>query len=93
MATTHEESHTITRITRFMPKPFHDVLSKLQSSIKQPTPNPGMSILENLDSKESFEAATNAGLGPHGFMQFAEWKRTVPPLFFQHLRACMKHTK
>jgi uncharacterized protein (DUF302 family) len=33
-----------------------------------------MSILNNLSSKESFEAATNAALGPHGFMQFAEWK-------------------
>jgi uncharacterized protein (DUF302 family) len=74
MATTHEESHTITRITRFIPKPFPEVLSKLQSSILQPTPNPGMSILNNLSSKESFEAATNAALGPHGFMQFAEWK-------------------
>ena len=30
MATTHEESHTITRITRFIPKPFNDVLAKLQ---------------------------------------------------------------
>jgi uncharacterized protein (DUF302 family) len=74
MATTHSETHTITRTTRFIPKPFPEVLSKLQSSILQPTPNPGMSILNNLSSKESFEAATNAALGPHGFMQFAEWK-------------------
>jgi uncharacterized protein (DUF302 family) len=73
MATTHEESHTITRITRFIPKPFNDVLAKLQSSIKKPTEDPGLSILNHMDSKESFEAATNAGLGPHGFMQFAQW--------------------
>jgi hypothetical protein len=89
MATTHEESHTITRVVRFIPKPFNAVLSKLQSSIKQPTPNPGLSILENLDSKDSFEAATNAGLGPHGFMQFAEFKRTVPPCSSTRMR----HTK
>jgi uncharacterized protein (DUF302 family) len=73
MATTHEETHTITRTIRFIPKPFNRVLAKLQSSIKQPTPTPGFSILNHLDSKNSFEAATNKALGPHGFMQFAQW--------------------
>jgi len=73
MATTHSETHTITRTTRFIPKPFDAVLSKLHSSIRQPTPSPALSILNHLDSKESFEAATNKALGPHGFMQFEQW--------------------
>jgi uncharacterized protein (DUF302 family) len=73
MATTHSETHSITRITRIIPKPFNEVLSKLHSSIKQPTPSPGFSITNHLDSKESFEEATNSALGPHGFMQFEQW--------------------
>jgi hypothetical protein len=89
MATTHEESHTITRITRFIPKPFNDVLAKLQSSIKKPTQDPGLSILDHMDSKESFEAATNSGLGPHGFMQFAQWNRKFTPSSNIHLHTCM----
>jgi len=76
MATTKEQTQPITRTVRFIPKPFNDVLAKLQSSIKkeQPASSPGgMSVLNHLDSKASFEAATNAALGPHGFMQFEQW--------------------
>ncbi|KAK3646847.1 hypothetical protein LTR56_008335 [Elasticomyces elasticus] len=73
MATIKEDTYSITRITRTIPKPHSEVLAKLQSSIKQDVS--GLSILNSLDSKESFEKATNALLGPHGFMQFMQFQQ------------------
>lgn len=74
MATKREDTYSITRITRHIPKPYAEVMSKLESSIKQS--NSPMSILgsEALKSKETYEEATNAQLGPHGFMQFLQIK-------------------
>ncbi|KAK4960429.1 hypothetical protein LTR10_003325 [Elasticomyces elasticus] len=72
MANIKEDTYSITRITRTIPKPHSEVLAKLQSSIKQDAE--GLSILSSLDSKESFEKATNALLGPHGFMQFQQFE-------------------
>lgn len=72
MTTRTEIPYSVTRITRTIPKPFPEVLSRLHSSIKQPT-GTGLGILNNLESKETFEKVTNAGLGPHGFMQFQQF--------------------
>jgi exonuclease V len=62
----------VTRITRTISKPFDQVLERLHSSIKQPG-GTGLGILDQLQSKEDFEKATNAALGPHGFMQFQQF--------------------
>lgn len=73
MATRNETHYQITRITRTIPKPFNQVIEKLHSSIKQPN-DTGLSILNHLQTKETFEQATNAALGPHGFMQFQQFE-------------------
>lgn len=72
MATRTETQYQVTRITRTIPKPFSQVIERLHSSIKQPQ-GTGLGILNHMDSKESFEKATNAALGPHGFMQFQQF--------------------
>src|ERR1700761_5500104 len=69
MATRHEDNYTITRVTRYIHKPFSEVLARLESSIKQ-SDHGRANILEAVDSKQQFEDATNQQLGPHGFMQF-----------------------
>ena len=73
MATRTETTYQVTRITRTIPKPFTQVLERLHSSIKQKPSNNGLSILDALQSKETFEKATNAMLGPHDFMQFQQF--------------------
>ena len=72
MATTHEENYTVTRVIRHIPKPFQEVMSKLESSIIHGAEP--LSILRGdaVKSKEAYEEATNKKLGPHGFMQFLQ---------------------
>ena len=74
MATTQEETFKVVRITRHIPKPYTEVMKKLESSIK--VSDSPFSILEPpaLKSKDVFEEHTNARLGPHGFMQFLQMK-------------------
>ena len=74
MATNQEETFTVTRITRHIPKSYTEVIKKLESSIK--VSDSPFSILEPtaLRSKDTFEEHTNARLGPHGFMQFLQMK-------------------
>lgn len=72
MATRTETTYQVTRVTRTIDKPFDHVLERLHSSIKQPN-NAGLGILDHLQSKEAFEKATNAALGPHDFMQFQQF--------------------
>ena len=74
MATKHEETYSITRVTRHIRRPYNEVISRLESSIKQ-SDNP-MSILgpSATKGKEAYEEAVNSQLGPHGFMQFLQLK-------------------
>lgn len=72
MATRSETQQQVTRITRFIPKPFNQVIEKLHSSIKQPN-NAGLEIVKHLESKENFEKSVNASLGPHDFMLFQQF--------------------
>ena len=71
MGATQEENFTVTRITRYIPKSFDQVMERLKSSIKIQA-SPGTDILKSTDSKEAFIAATHEYLGPHDFMHFAE---------------------
>ncbi|KAL9527083.1 hypothetical protein SMMN14_09240 [Sphaerulina musiva] len=74
MSTRTETTYQTTRITRTYDKPFDKVLERLHSSIKKPSVGAGgLSILDDLSSKEAFESVTNAALGPHGFMQFQQF--------------------
>lgn len=73
MATRTETTYQVTRITRTIPKSFSQVLERLHSSIKQKPSGNGLSILDALQSKDTFERATNAMLGPHDFMQFQQF--------------------
>lgn len=74
MASKQEQEFTAIRITTHIPKLYSEVMNKLESSIKN-SDSP-MSILgpAALKSKEAYEDATNAQLGPHGFMQFVQFK-------------------
>ena len=74
MSTTNESSFTVTRVTRYIPKPFQEVMSRLESSIKQSSEPLSILSPDARSSKESYEAATNKQLGPHGFMQFLQLK-------------------
>lgn len=74
MSTRTETTYQTTRITRTYAKPFDKVLERLHSSIKKPSVGAGgLSILDDLSSKEAFESVTNTALGPHGFMQFQQF--------------------
>ncbi|KAK5118036.1 hypothetical protein LTR62_004081 [Meristemomyces frigidus] len=73
MATTFEETYSVTRITRTIAKPHTAVLAKLYSSIKNKEDS-GLTIVEALENKQQFEEATNAHLGPHGFMHFKDFQ-------------------
>jgi len=69
MTTRHEDHYQITRVTRFIPKSFDHVHSRMETSLK-PSTKPGPAILSNATSKESFEDYIRSALGPYGFMKF-----------------------
>lgn len=72
MASITEDTFSVTRTTRTIPKPYADVLARLNASIQRPDARvSGFEILQHLSSPAAFEAATDAALGPHGFMHFA----------------------
>ena len=71
MATIQERRYEITLETRLIPKPYAAVMARLESSILQ-SPHPAFAILNHVSSRQDFEDATNAQLGPHGFMQFMQ---------------------
>ena len=73
MSTKQEDRHEITRVTRFIPKPFEEVIARLRSSIKK-TNSAAPSIFNHLDSKEVFEDYINSLIGPHGFMEFVAFQ-------------------
>lgn len=86
MATVQETTHTVVRTTRFIPKPYSHLLSRLEASIKQ-NPQGGFAILtpQARASKETFTAATQAQLGPHEFMHFLTIDHGAwTPLFGTH---------
>ncbi|KAF2170633.1 hypothetical protein M409DRAFT_19448 [Zasmidium cellare ATCC 36951] len=63
------ETYTISRHTLFIPKPYAQVLAKLQRSIKKDTNSTPLSLTTHKD-KTSFTNEVNPLLGPHSFMQF-----------------------
>ena len=69
MTTRHEDYYQVSRVTRFIPKSFDHVHSRMESSLK-PSTQPDPPVFSNIKSKESFEDYFKSALGPYGFMKF-----------------------